>query len=246
MKKNIYALIVLSILAFIMFYFFRPPGEIVVIDFESCGLAGNSVMESYPRRCISDSIEYIEDIGNELEKIDLVRIFSPRPGETVTNPIVISGEARGFWFFESSFSVELFDADGNKLGVAIASAQGDWMTEDFVPFSATLFFNNVSQMEKGTLVLKKDNPSGLPENGDALLVPVKFEGQKGVNNQTKCSITGCSGQICAGEEVITTCEYRPEYICYQKSVCEVQSNGECGWTQTPELATCLISPGENN
>ncbi|MCK5059675.1 MAG: hypothetical protein KAR00_00830 [Candidatus Pacebacteria bacterium] len=240
MKKNVYALILVGIVAFVALYFFRLPAEVAVIDFESCALAGNPVMESYPRRCTDNGVEYVEDVGNELEKSDLIRIFSPRPGTTITSPLIISGEARGTWFFEASFPVELFDADGNKLGTAVASAQGDWMTKDFVLFSATLSFD-VSEIEKGVLVLKKNNPSGLPEHNNELFVPIKFGAQKSVNNQAECLITGCSGQICAEEEMVTTCEYRPEYGCFQESVCEIQANGKCGWTETSKLQACLNS-----
>jgi len=57
--------------------------------------------------------------------------------------------------------------------------------------------------------------------------------------QKPCFKTGCSGQVCADEEVITTCEFRPEYECYQKARCERQANGQCGFTDTPELRRCL-------
>ncbi|MGH9956353.1 MAG: DUF6748 domain-containing protein [Pyrinomonadaceae bacterium] len=54
-----------------------------------------------------------------------------------------------------------------------------------------------------------------------------------------CFKTGCSKQVCADEEVITTCEWREEYACYQKARCERQSDGSCGFTKTPELTACL-------
>jgi uncharacterized protein DUF6748 len=54
-----------------------------------------------------------------------------------------------------------------------------------------------------------------------------------------CIKTGCSGQVCSDQEVITTCEYRTEYECYKKATCERQSNGNCGFTKTPELTSCL-------
>jgi hypothetical protein len=57
-----------------------------------------------------------------------------------------------------------------------------------------------------------------------------------------CRTGGCSGQLCLGpddEDVITTCEFRPEYACYRGAVCETQGSGECGWTQTVELSACL-------
>jgi len=55
----------------------------------------------------------------------------------------------------------------------------------------------------------------------------------------RCFKTGCSSQICADDNVVTTCEFRPEYACYQKAICERQKSGECGFTQTAELQSCL-------
>lgn len=54
-----------------------------------------------------------------------------------------------------------------------------------------------------------------------------------------CIKTGCSGQVCADEDVVTTCEYRSEYECYKSARCERQANGNCGFTQTSELVSCL-------
>jgi hypothetical protein len=39
--------------------------------------------------------------------------------------------------------------------------------------------------------------------------------------------------------VISTCEWRDEYACYQTATCERQPDGQCGWTSTPELDACL-------
>jgi hypothetical protein len=61
-----------------------------------------------------------------------------------------------------------------------------------------------------------------------------------------CAKAGCSGTMCvaAGEadDVVTTCDYRAEYACYQTARCERQASGACGWTQTAELAACLANP----
>jgi len=55
-----------------------------------------------------------------------------------------------------------------------------------------------------------------------------------------CKITGCSGQICSDQDVITTCEFKAEYGCYGSARCERQADGQCGWTQTEELELCLL------
>ena len=63
-----------------------------------------------------------------------------------------------------------------------------------------------------------------------------------------CAVAGCSSQLCVSadeaEGIVTTCEYRAEYACYQEASCEPQADGKCGWTQTPELQRCLASPPE--
>jgi hypothetical protein len=93
---------------------------------------------------------------------------------------MITGQARGSWFFEASFPVMLTNWDGLIIAEGIATAKGDWMTMDFVPFTATLSFvtpyanNQPTFMERGTLILQRDNPSGLPENDAALEIPVRF------------------------------------------------------------------------
>ena len=115
-----------------------------------------------------------ETIGNELEKQDLIRITNPRPNATIESPLTVEGEVRGSWYFEASFPVVLIDANSTQIASGAAQAQGDWMTHNFVPFRATLVFNPPTT-EHGMLVLKKDNPSGLPGNQDELHIPVVFK-----------------------------------------------------------------------
>jgi hypothetical protein len=79
------------------------------------------------------------------------------------------------WYFEGSFPVELVDQYGNTIASGFVSSQGEWMTKEFVPFLGTLQFNNYIKGQPGKLILKKDNPSGLPENDDSIEVPIVFK-----------------------------------------------------------------------
>lgn len=107
-------------------------------------------------------------------KADLIRLTSPEPYEVIGSPLTLTGEARGNWFFEASFPIVLVNWDGLIIAEGIATADGDWMTEDFVPFTATLTFTKPDFDNRGALILQKDNPSGLPENDDALEIPIRF------------------------------------------------------------------------
>ncbi|MCD4694466.1 Gmad2 immunoglobulin-like domain-containing protein, partial [bacterium] len=146
-----------------------------ITNFNECVEAGNPVMESYPRQCRAGERNFTENIGNELEKMDLIKINQPRPSQEIKSPLVIEGEARGTWFFEADFPVVLVDWDGLIIANGIASAQEDWMTDNFVKFKAELTFEKPDYKNNGTLILKKDNPSGFPQNDDALEVTVIFK-----------------------------------------------------------------------
>ena len=114
------------------------------------------------------------DTGNTAQKADLIRVSSPLPNQEVSSPLTITGEARGNWYFEASFPVFLTDWDGKILAQGIAQAQGEWMTAEFVPFVATLNFvaDKNAYSNRGTLILKKDNPSDLRKFDDSLEFPV--------------------------------------------------------------------------
>src|SRR6185503_1454534 len=83
-------------------------------------------------------------------------------------------------------------------------------------------------------------PAGRSQMLKATQFYLRASGGGSADNQNKpCFKTGCSGQVCADEEVITTCEFRAEYECYKTAKCERQANGKCGFTETPELRRCL-------
>ncbi len=119
----------------------------------------------------SSSSAVVSSVASSAMDGDII-VDSPAPDAVVKSPLTVTGKARGTWYFEASFPVRLLDADGNELALVPAQAQGEWMTEDFVPFSATLTF--ATSAKAGTLVLQKDNPSGLPENDKSVSIPVRF------------------------------------------------------------------------
>lgn len=104
---------------------------------------------------------------------DQIVVTSPKETATVSTPLTVEGKARGNWYFEGTFPVELVDYNtGLDIGEGSAKATGDWMTDDFVPFTAVLTFDKPSTTTPAILVLKKDNPSGLPENDASISIPL--------------------------------------------------------------------------
>ncbi len=109
-------------------------------------------------------------------KANLIVVDVLRPGDAVSSPLVITGKARGNWYFEASFPVELVDSNNKLIANGIAQAQSDWMTTNFVPFKTTLTFLTQDWKDmSGTLIFRKDNPSGEPQFDDQMRLPVRFD-----------------------------------------------------------------------
>ena len=145
-----------------------------IISFDECAAAGFPVLESYPSRCSANGETFAQDIGNEIELSDLIVIDNPRPNQAVKSPLLISGKARGYWFFEASAPVRILDEAGNTLAEKFVEAKGGWTTEEFVDFEGEITFNPTG-FKKGTLILQNDNPFGLGENTKELRIPIQFE-----------------------------------------------------------------------
>ena len=56
-----------------------------------------------------------------------------------------------------------------------------------------------------------------------------------------CFATGCSNEICADEDIMSICVWKPEYICYQDAICARNEEGVCAWQKTPKLLDCLAN-----
>jgi hypothetical protein len=133
---------------------------------------------------IGETGENINSVDNEQnEKFSLisfnqgVEIFldDPTPGKIVQSPIKIIGEAPGNWFFEASAPVIVTNWNGLIIGESYITAQGDWMTTDYVPFEGYVEFENTEYGDYGFLILRKDNPSGEPHMDDAVEMRVEFK-----------------------------------------------------------------------
>jgi hypothetical protein len=184
MKYVIYGLIGVAVLAGLWSTFGVKGEEVVMctMDAQLCP-SGSYVGRSGPDcefQCPS-KFPVADDVKAEIEsKGDRITINTPAPGSVITAPITITGEARGPWYFEASFPVVLTNWDGLIIAETYASAEGEWMTEEFVPYRGELGFESPYQegdpdfMKRGTLILQKSNASDLPEHDDALEIPVQF------------------------------------------------------------------------
>jgi hypothetical protein len=112
----------------------------------------------------------------------------------------------------------------------------------------------LSSEQQAELAAKLSDPSGLIIAGERYTYEVLAVAGKGRTvsaayhrlgnaDPQACYVGGCSAQVCSDQpDAITTCEWRPEYACYQTATCARQADGQCGWTQTEQLMACLEAP----
>ena len=113
----------------------------------------------------------------EVKSLKGVTLYLENPieNQSVTSPITIKGKAPGNWFFEASAPVTITNWDGLIIGEHYITAQGEWMTTDYVPFEGTLEFTNTEYGDYGFLILQKHNASDEPEFDDAVEFKVLFK-----------------------------------------------------------------------
>lgn len=143
---------------------------------KSCIVIPNDYWQAGERVRIEGRKQDKQLIVHKLElvntKDDLIQIFKPLPNEVIKSPLKIRGKARGSWFFEADFPVILTDWDGLIISEGVAQTQEEWMTENFIPFFSKIEFEKPEFKDNGTLILRKDNPSGLPEHDNALEINI--------------------------------------------------------------------------
>ncbi len=101
-------------------------------------------------------------------------IYSPLESSVISSPLRVSGQARGSWFFEASAPIEVLDENGVSIGQKYITAEGDWMTTGFVPFTGEVSFVVPDGVSSGFVLFKKDNPSGESKFDESVSVPVRF------------------------------------------------------------------------
>jgi len=130
---------------------------------------------------------YMAEINNQVvadpildapaEVTPIIEITAPKENALVTSPLRVSGTARGYWFFEATAPVDVYNEGATIIGQGYITATESWMTEDFVPFEGTITYETelIKTGEPITLVFNRANPSGIPDNAESVSVSVVVE-----------------------------------------------------------------------
>ncbi len=182
MKKIIVGVLTAALLIGIGLFIAKKadaPVATEIRSYEDCLKAGYEKISGQRNQCKTpDGRVFAEETVPAITYVnsskDLIVVDLPYPGAVTGKEFVVSGKARGTWYFEASFPVKVLDKDGKVLWQGPAQAQSEWMTENFVPFKVTAKVPQ-SYIGPATLVLMKDNPSGEPARDASISFPFTIE-----------------------------------------------------------------------
>lgn len=128
---------------------------------------------------IKSHITKINDLQSQLSQRPITEYTSAKgvkikvvTAKQSTGHLVVAGLVPGSWSFEASFPVQLKNSSNVIIAQQAARVDGEWTTGEMQPFTVLLSY--AATAGRGTLVLQKDNPSGLPANDDSISVPVDY------------------------------------------------------------------------
>lgn len=217
--------ILLVIFGLFLFSMFHSNKILAIKSFEECKTAGYPILEIYPEQCKTpDNRTFVRIISPQENLFNTPITFKINENVKFSDGLsVVLSEINDsrckegmvcIWAGELSpvFLIINGDAGNTQKEVRLGISRTKQVIQD-----GYLFLLNNSTETTATITVSKNN-----------------------NQLGKCYIGGCSSQICSDKEgAISTCEYKKEYACYKNSQCTRQLNGQCGWTQTIELQTCL-------
>jgi hypothetical protein len=176
-KNTIWIVIVLILIAGIAFFAFGKP------DTTPLGVTpapeGNS-SGNIPDNTPSTSHTSDGNQNNPPVAEKMITVTSPKAGNSVdaTNGFTVTGQAVGNWYFEATAPVIVYGKSGNVLERSYITAQGEWMTTDFVPFKGTIQPFLTKGETEGYIEFQNSNPSDTEGFRRSLRVNVTFPVQQ--------------------------------------------------------------------
>lgn len=117
---------------------------------------------------------------NPPEASKMITVTSPKEGDTVNASagFSVAGKAVGGWFFEASAPVRIYSKNGTLLQGTYITAQGEWMTSNFVDFKGQIQPFLTNGATEGYILFENDNPSDNEGFHREFKVNVKFAAQE--------------------------------------------------------------------
>lgn len=164
-------------------------------------------------------------------KVTLALGQTPKVGALTITPTTVAQDSR--------CPVDVQCIQAGTVEVTLSLAHGGASSKQTVALGKTI----TTDTETITFVaVSPERTSGTAPASGAYRFTFDIE-KKAAVASGPCYVGGCSAQICSDQkDVVSTCEYTAAYGCYKTATCERQPSGQCGWTPSPALTSCLANP----
>lgn len=95
---------------------------------------------------------------------NMIKLTNPPVGSSLSPNDMIAGLAKGPWYQAGVAPIIITDEKGSILAEGTIRAQGNWMTNESVPFIANIVIPAQASGSIGVIIIKNANPAGLPAN----------------------------------------------------------------------------------
>lgn len=150
--------------------------SLLALSLLACGgqpATDNQEVAAAPASPVGEVIDSNPD-GDPRPLDDLIRVTTPMANDAVSSPLRIMGEARGTWFFEGDFPIALYTDSGEIFAEGFGHSSEEWMTEDFIPFTAELTFTAPAGTQ-AKLELMLNNPADDEGFDRSVIIPVTLK-----------------------------------------------------------------------
>lgn len=132
---------------------FKPESatSIIIIALVVCAIGYIIVQNKVRPGADANSIQLLPGISKDIQ-------LTTPTNTAFSGELLLTGVARAV-YFEASFPARLQNSSNQIIWQGPATAQGDWMTADYVPFNLVIPTTTIPNGTY-TLVLTQDDPSG--------------------------------------------------------------------------------------
>ncbi len=111
-------------------------------------------------------------------------VYQPQPNEKVDMPFSITGQARGYWFYDNAFPIILYDNTKTAIAYGTATTTAEIPNseyEEFVPFSGTFDeYEFLPVKKKGYILFQRSTGNLETGRNSTVTLPIRFGEGTGV------------------------------------------------------------------
>ncbi len=108
-------------------------------------------------------------------------VFQPQAQQKILPPLTITGQARGYWFYNNEFPVIVYDSTDTAIAYGVAKTTADTNTKEFLPFTAVIEeYTFLPAKKRGYILFQRSTGDIQQGRQNTARVPIQFAEGTGI------------------------------------------------------------------